>query len=70
MRKAEDFTEEELDTWRCMIDDMSQEECARMWRYTPTGHPYFRSDLPLHEYFKEHFKQLGGMTPEVSKAIG
>ncbi|KKM85998.1 hypothetical protein LCGC14_1283510, partial [marine sediment metagenome] len=30
----------------------------------------FRNDLPLWEYFKARFDELGGMTPAISKRIG
>jgi len=41
-----------------------------LMRFAPSGHPVFRNDLPLWEYFNDRFKKLGGMTTEVSKQIG
>jgi len=70
MREASEFTEEELAEWKAKIDGMGQLECATLLRFTKAGHPIFRSDLPLYKYFQEHFKAVGGMTPEVSKQMG
>jgi hypothetical protein len=64
------LTESEIEQWKQKIDEMTQMECAELQRFAPSGHPVFRSDSPLYEYFQAHFKSLGGMTPEISKAIG
>ena len=52
------------------IDNMTQEEMARLYRFAPSGHKYFNRNLPYAEYFIKRFKELGGMTPEISKRIG
>jgi len=52
------------------IDAMSQVEMARLWRFAPVGHPYFDDRLPYHEHFRDRFRAIGGMTPEISKRIG
>ena len=52
------------------INAMSQMEMASLWRHAPAGHPYFNSTLPLFAVFEKRFKELGGMTPAISKAIG
>lgn len=62
--------EKEIAEWKQNIDEMSQREMARLWRFAPTGHPVFRGDLPLSNYFDKRFKELGGFTPEISKSIG
>ncbi len=64
------MTENEIKEHKKTIDEMSQTQMASMWRFTPAGHPYFRSDLPLFDYFQKRFKDLGGMTPGISKTIG
>lgn len=64
------YTEGEIQEWRTKIDGMSQVEMARLWRFAPSGHPVFRTDLPLHEHFKARFREKGGMAPAVSKSIG
>ena len=64
------LTEAELQEWRDRIDKMTAMDCVRLYRFAPTAHPVFRVDLPLFDYFLEHFNKLGGMTPEISKAIG
>lgn len=61
---------QEIEQEKMKIDKMSQFEMARMWRFTPSGHPYFDDRLPLFEYFNARFKSLGGFTSEISKAIG
>lgn len=64
------MTDEEIKDWKENIDKMSQREMARLWRFAPSGHPVFQSDLPLSDYFDKRFKELGGFTPEISKSIG
>jgi hypothetical protein len=64
------LTPEEIDAHKAAIDKMSQLEMARLWRYAPSGHPYFDSRYPLFEYFEARFKSLGGMTPAISKQLG
>jgi hypothetical protein len=68
--EMETYTDEQLKRMEKNIKEMTQIDCARAFRFHKVGHPYFRSDLPLNEIFQEHFKSLGGMTPEVSKFIG
>lgn len=64
------MTEQEIADEKNKIDNMTQIEMAQLWRFAPAGHPYFNSTLPLFEYFNARFKQLGGMQPGISKAIG
>ncbi len=52
------------------INNMSQIEMARLWRFAPPGHQYFDSSLPYFDIFKARFEELGGFTPAISKAIG
>ena len=61
------MTEEQITQHKAQIDGMSQMEMASLWRYAPSGHPYFDKRLPRYEHFKERFK---GFTPEISKALG
>jgi hypothetical protein len=64
------MTNQELDKHIIKIHSMTQYEMARLWRFAPSGHPYFDSTLPLYDIFKKRFEELGGMAPEVSKEIG
>ena len=64
------MTEEEIQVEKDNIDRMSQTEMASLRRFAPAGHRYFRMDLPLSDYFEARFKELGGMTPAISKSIG
>ncbi len=64
------MTEQEITEAKAAIDKLTQIEMARLWRFAPRGHPYFNSTLPLHDYFRKRFQELGGMTPEISKGIG
>lgn len=54
------------------INNMSHIEMARLWRFTTIGSksPYFDDNLPYFKIFEKRFKELGGMTPEISKEIG
>jgi len=56
-----------------MIDDinkMTHMEMAMLWRFAPTGHPFFDHTLPYYAIFKKRYDEFGGMTPEISKKIG
>ena len=52
------------------INAMSCEEMCHLWRFAPSGHPYFDSTKPYYEVFKARFDKLGGFSPEISKKIG
>ena len=52
------------------INQMSQMEMARLWRFAPSGHPYFNKSLPFFKVFDKRFEELGGFTSEISKALG
>ena len=52
------------------IEGMDQVEMARLLRFAPSGHPAFVTGSPEAEAFDRRFKELGGMTPEISKRIG
>lgn len=64
------MTPEEIEQEKKVIDKMSQTEMASLHRFAPAGHKYFVTGSELHKHFSERFKQLGGMTPEISKQIG
>ena len=64
------MTTDEQATWKAQIDGMSARECASLQRFAPAGHPIFDSRNGLYDYFREHFAQVGGMTPAISKEIG
>ena len=66
----EPLTKEEIDDWKKTIDNLSQHEMARLRRLAPAGHPIFRMNEPLCKYFEKRFRDLGGMTPAISKALG
>ena len=52
------------------INQLSQMDMARLWRYAPPGHPYFDKTKPFYEVFDKRFRELGGFNPTISKAIG
>ena len=52
------------------INQMSQYEMASLWRFAPSGHPYFDKRKPFFKVFNKRFKQLGGFTPTISKSLG
>ena len=70
MKESSEFTKEEIKRLENEIENMSQMDMARRWRFAKSGDPIFRSDLPLAEKFKKRFfDEFGGFTPEISKAI-
>jgi hypothetical protein len=64
------LTPEEIEAHTAAIDKLSHLEMARLWRFAPSGHPYFNNRYPLFNYFAARFKSLGGMTPAISKQLG
>jgi len=50
------------------IDNMSQLEMARLWRFAEVGHPLLQGDTG--KYFAKEFEKKGFFTPEISKKIG
>ncbi len=67
---ADMLNEQDIERWKQEIDKMSQLQMASLQRFAPSGHPIFDSRYPLYDYFQDKFKEKGGMTPGVSKAIG
>jgi len=66
--KGENMTDEEQKTIDT-INQMSQREMASLWRFAPSGHPYFDKTKLFFEVFEKRFKELGGFTPEISKSL-
>jgi len=64
------MTKEKIQKHKEKIDRMSREEMCSMWRFSPTGHPYFVIGTELNEYFEKRFKELGGFSHAISKKIG
>lgn len=64
------MTDEQVEKHTKDINNLSREEMCRLWRFTPSGHPYFNSALPLFDIFERRFEELGGFSPEISKKIG
>lgn len=52
------------------INQLTHEEMARLWRFSPSGHPYFVMGSPLWEAFEKRWKEFGGMNPTLSKKLG
>jgi len=62
------MTREEIDQHKSDIDKLSQFEMATLWRFSPSGHPYFNTEYnEIHEHFVSRFD---GFTPKLSRAIG
>jgi len=71
MMEMETFTDDQQRKMVRDINKLTQIECARLHRFAPAGHPYFRNDIALvSNAFEARFKAVGGMTPEISKLIG
>lgn len=52
------------------INEMSHRDMCSLWRFAPSGHPYFDKTLPYAEVFKARlFDHFGGFSPEISKAL-
>jgi len=52
------------------INQMGHFEMCSLWRFAPSGHPYFDDRLPYFRIFANRlFKHFGGFTPEISKAL-
>jgi hypothetical protein len=64
------MTEQEIAKHKKDIDAMSREAMCRLWRYAPSGHPYFVTGTEVWEHFDKRFKELGGFSPAISKMIG
>ena len=63
------FTPESVDSEvKQRIDELDQVGLARAWRFAPAGSGFFTAQN--YPYFRQRFDALGGMTPQVSKAIG
>lgn len=52
------------------IYNLSHSEMAKLHRFAPSDHIYFDKRYPYYRIFEQRFKELGGMTPKVSKLIG
>lgn len=56
------------DSQKATIDAMTRFQMCSLWRRAPSGHPYLQGACG--EYFSNRlFKELGGFTPEISKAL-
>jgi len=66
-----ELSDTEVEEWKRRIYKMSHEELARLYRFAPSGDPLFVTGTELWECFRKRFiEELGGFTPEISKAIG
>ena len=63
------MTDEEIQGHKDDIDKLSREAMCRLWRFTPSGHVYFQYG-PVHDHFAKRFKDFGGFSPQISKALG
>lgn len=52
------------------INSMSHIEMAKAYRFYPSGHGFFDESKPYYNIFMKRFRELGGMTTEMSKQIG
>ena len=69
--RQDPLTPEQIKDAKRDIDSMTQFEMAELFRFAPSGHPYFdRRNGDLSEYFNERFIRIGGMTPAISKSLG
>lgn len=55
------------------IDDMDYEELLSLWRFAPTGHPYFQGEIGGYYGVRMAYKQrelATGEAARISKEIG
>lgn len=68
------MTTEEIELWKKRIDNMSQYQMCECHRFAKSGDPntpwFDLRNKELVNYWSERYTRLGGMTPEISKAIG
>ena len=65
------YTEEEITKEIEKINSMDHYSMCSLWRFAPSGHPYFDNTYPFAASFKKRlFDDLGGFTPEISKSLG
>lgn len=50
-----------------LINSLTREEIAGLWRYAPIGYSLF--DGPAHKEICKRFAELGDFSPEISKKI-
>ena len=50
------------------VKQLSRYDACRIWRFAESG--YLQTGCPVSDAFVEHFKALGGFTPEISKSLG
>ncbi len=53
---------------KASIDAMTRYAMADRWRFSPVGDPMLQGETG--DYFQKRFTELGGFSPEISKAIG
>jgi hypothetical protein len=63
------MTKEEIQVHKDNIDKLTHEEMCRMWRFSPSGHPYFQKG-EVFDHFEKRFNDFGGFTSTISKKIG
>jgi len=63
------LSDEELVKYTHEINNMSQYGMAYLVRFADPGHPYFVNN-EVYDIFSKRFRELGGMTPEISKQLG
>jgi hypothetical protein len=64
------LTQEEIERHKTDIDKMNIIRMATLWRFTPAGEHIYFTTPELATHFQERMKSLGGITPDISKAIG
>lgn len=51
------------------IDALTRYQLCELWRFAPSGHPYFNGDTEVGKYFLQAWATRGGFTPEISKSL-
>lgn len=68
------MTADQIAAYKLQIDSMDQYQMCSLHRFHKSGDPscpWFDTHNPtLVAYWSKRFHELGGMTPEISKALG
>ena len=65
--EVDKVSKEDIDYLIGYIDNYNQVQMCEQWRFSPLG--YFQNG-EIYNYWEKRFKELGEMTPQVSKLIG
>jgi hypothetical protein len=66
---TEENVDEKIQQWIDKLNTMDAYELLKLQRFAPAGHIVFTTPL-LTKIHVDRFKELGGITPSLSKRVG